>query len=108
MHRFSQLGKQVSQNPVMQADLPSAPAQPTMDKPISAFQWISLVRATWTWVLRPLWYIGFKWPAQLIFIGMAPRPLSHRDDVRQREADGWRAQRRRDEMLAHTERRSDQ
>ncbi|CAB3842133.1 hypothetical protein ACMU6081_24485 [Achromobacter mucicolens] len=81
MDPLKPLGKALSQNPLMGTDVPlSVPPGVAPDQPISAFQWMSLAKATWTWVLRPLWYLCFKWPSQLFLIGMStPRSKSNWD-----------------------------
>lgn len=88
------LGKPLSQNPLMGPDVPlSSPIQSGVEQPISAFQWVSLVRATWTWVFRPLWYLCFKWPTQLIL----PVASVRRDEERRREDEEWWEHRKRQE-----------
>jgi len=69
MGPLTPLGKPLSQLPLGGADVPASSAPQSTDAPISAFQWVSLAKATWTWVLRPLWYLCFKWPSQLLFAG---------------------------------------
>lgn len=71
MDPLKPLGKALSQNPLMSSNVPlSASPDAAAQQPISAFQWMSLAKATWTWILRPLWYLCFKWPVQLIGMGM--------------------------------------
>ncbi|MFJ3465300.1 hypothetical protein [Achromobacter spanius] len=90
MASITPLGKALSQNPLPSADAPlSAPISTTVEQPISAFQWVSLAKATWTWVLRPLWYLCFKWPTQLLFPQGSRR--SSADEWRERnEQEAWR------------------
>lgn len=72
MDPLKPLGKALSQNPLMGRDVPlSATSSIPAEQPISAFQWMSLAKATWTWILRPLWYLCFKWPSQLFLLGMS-------------------------------------
>lgn len=94
MDPITPLGKSLSQSPMLGSDVPlSSPIQGAAEPPISAFQWVSLVRATWTWVLRPLWYLCFKWPAQLIL----PVASAGRDEGRRRENEEWLDHRKRQE-----------
>jgi hypothetical protein len=82
MDPLKPLGKALSQNPLLGNDVPlSAPPGVAPEKPISAFQWMSLAKATWTWILRPIWYLCFQWPAQLLGMGMAT-PKGGLDDRR--------------------------
>ncbi|KNE27083.1 hypothetical protein AFM18_14540 [Achromobacter spanius] len=79
MEPLKPLGKALSQNQLMGPDVPLSSAV-SSEQPISAFQWISLAKATWTWILRPLWYLCFKWPSQLFLLGMStPSSKSDRD-----------------------------
>lgn len=79
MDPLKPLGKALSQNPLMGSDVPlSATSSIPATQPISAFQWMSLAKATWTWILRPLWYLCFKWPSQLFLLGMST-PTSKND-----------------------------
>lgn len=72
MEPLKPLGKALSQSPVASAAVPMpAPSVGSVEQPISAFQWVSLAKATWTWILRPIWYLCFKWPSQLLIMGMA-------------------------------------
>ncbi|MNW98888.1 hypothetical protein D3C86_283560 [compost metagenome] len=89
MAPITPLGKALSQNSLPSADAPlSAPFPGVADQPVSAFQWVSLARATWTWVLRPLWYLCFKWPTQLLF---PQSGKSNSDEWRERnEQEVWR------------------
>lgn len=63
------LGKQLSDSPIVSNAAPLAsgfsglPAAP--EQPVSAFQWVSLVRATWTWILRPLWQLCVIFPFKI-------------------------------------------
>jgi hypothetical protein len=57
------LGKPLSQSPVAASQTPIGQTVPAgQTQPISVFQWISLARASWTWLIRPLWYFCFVWP----------------------------------------------
>jgi len=79
MDPLKPLGQALSRTPPVNAAVPlSMPTGTTPEQPISAFQWISLAKATWTWILRPLWYLCFKWPAQLFLVGMST-PRSKRE-----------------------------
>lgn len=81
MDPLKPLGKSLSQNPLVGSNVPaSPPLAGAPAQPVSAFQWMSLAKATWTWILRPLWYLCFKWPSQLFFLGMStPRSKSNWD-----------------------------
>ena len=90
MTPLTPLGKPLTQAPLPGSQTPapsigqSVPAGQA--QPISAFQWISLVRATWTWLLRPLWYFCFVWPTKLL------RCMSYSEaeaDRRRREYEDW-------------------
>ncbi|WP_287955579.1 hypothetical protein [Achromobacter sp.] len=87
MEPLKPLGKPLSCGSLPGADVPaqSSLGAAAVDQPISAFQWISLVRATWTWLLKPLWYITFKLPTQMLLY-MRPSPQST-EDQRRRQAD---------------------
>lgn len=94
MAPLTPFGKPLTQRPVASADVPIASATaPAGDKPVSASQWISLARATWTWILRPLWHLCVQWPVKLIFSGLVVS-TSKKDD----EDDDWHARRQSDEM----------
>jgi len=99
MAPITPLGKPLSQRSLPSADLPaqvpSFGSTATGEKPISAFQWISLARATWTWLIRPLWLLCVKWPVMLILPSQASRKSN--DDRMDRF---WRehAQQQSDEM----------
>ncbi len=67
MGPITPLGKPLSQTPLGGANSPAPSAPLSSNTPVSAFQWVSLAKATWTWILRPLWYLCFQWPAQLFF-----------------------------------------
>lgn len=70
MAPLTPLGKPLSRAPLVSQEVPfSASSQTGTEQPISAFQWVSLARASWTWILRPLWYLCFKWPTQLFIAG---------------------------------------
>ncbi|MDH0740365.1 MULTISPECIES: hypothetical protein [Achromobacter] len=74
MPPITPLGKPLSQNPLMNSSVPLSPASTVAgDQPISAFQWVSLFKAAWTWIVRPLWYICFKWPAMMVLPSAASR-----------------------------------
>jgi len=101
MAPITPFGKPLSQSPLMGSEtLPPSATTTGAEKPISAFQWVSVLRATWTWILRPLWYVCFKWPAQLLFVGLAPRSVSRADEERRRDDDEWWAQRQHEELNA--------
>lgn len=71
MRPLTPLGKSLSQSPPPSAGTPLvSPPVGAEQAPISAFQWMSLAKASWTWILRPLWYLCFKWPSQLLLAGM--------------------------------------
>lgn len=99
MAPITPLGKPLSQQSLPSADLPaqvpSFGSTTTGEKPISAFHWISLARATWTWLIRPLWLLCVKWPVMLILPSQASRKSN--DDRMDRF---WRehAQQQSDEM----------
>lgn len=101
MAPLTPFGKPLSQNPLMDSEaLPPSATTTGAEKPISAFQWVSVFRATWTWILRPLWYVCFKWPAQLFFVGLAPGSVSRGDEERRRESERRWVQRQHDEWNA--------
>ena len=82
MASITPLGKPLSQNSVVGANVPlSGNGIPAPTQNITAFQWWSLARATWTWILRPLWYLCFKWPTKLLI----PTISDAEDDRRRRE-----------------------
>ncbi|MDH0090881.1 hypothetical protein N7373_05425 [Achromobacter mucicolens] len=69
MGPITPLGKPLTQQPIASADIPVTPAiAPQVEEPVTAFQWVSLARASWNWIVRPLWYICVKWPLQLMLI----------------------------------------
>ncbi|MNV56582.1 hypothetical protein D3C71_1488740 [compost metagenome] len=83
MDPLKPLGKALTQNPLIGRDVPlSATSTVPSEQPISAFQWMSLVKATWTWILRPLWYLCFKWPSQLFMLGMSTPSSKNESDWR--------------------------
>lgn len=94
MPPITPLGKPLSQQALPSADQPArafpSGSATTGEAPISAFQWVSLARATWTWLVRPLWLLCVKWPAMLVLPASSKRP----DDPRRRAQD--RARRRAD------------
>ncbi len=83
------LSKSISQQPIAGTNaptqIPSLGSAATPDQPISAFQWVSLARATWTWLLKPLWYLCVKWPVQILL----PVASKRRDEEWQRREDEW-------------------
>lgn len=96
MTPLTPLGKALTESPLPSSQTPVSKfgqPVPAMDEqPISVFQWVSLARATWTWLLRPLWYFCFKWPTNLVRYMLAQAPESD-GDRRRREAqeyDGWK------------------
>lgn len=94
MSPITPLGKPLSQNPMVGSHIPlSSPTQAAPAEPISAFQWVSLARAAWTWILRPIWYLCFKWPTKLL----VPTVTAARSDERRREEEEWWDHRRRQE-----------
>ncbi len=101
MSPITPLGKALSQSPLPGANSPSvSPTVGTAQAPISAFQWVSLAKASWTWILRPLWYLCFKWPSLLILGGLKGSDSDQRDfrkhqeirirrDERNERMKGW-------------------
>ncbi len=91
MPPITPLGKPLSQQPVPGANIPvqtpSAVRSPG-EEPISAFQWVSLARATWNWLIRPLWLLCVKWPAMLILPSSASG--GRQDERRRRDDDNAR------------------
>lgn len=90
MGPITPLGKPLSQQPFASTNVPtqvSSVIGSAADKnqPISAFQWVSLARATWTWLLKPLWYLCVKWPVMMILPGVSKQ----RDEEWQRREDEW-------------------
>ncbi|MDZ5618037.1 hypothetical protein U2261_25720 [Achromobacter xylosoxidans] len=78
MNPITPLGKPLRQQPVPGADVPlSLTATRHVEEPVTALQWVSVARATWNWILRPLWYIFIKWPLQLLVV---PSSRSTSDD----------------------------
>ncbi|MCY1502386.1 hypothetical protein D9M68_364860 [compost metagenome] len=87
MDPITPLGKPLSQGPLVNPNVPLQPSVPDAgEAPISAFQWISLVRATWTWLLKPLWYLCFKWPSLIISTSAVSRG-GNDNERRRRDAD---------------------
>lgn len=104
MTPLTPLGKPLSQNPLpgngvpvsgphasvfagfqqtgFQQPYPSGSSEPT------AFQWVSLARATWTWLIRPLWYFCVVWPMKVMRYMLVQAPESE-GDRRRREEDEW-------------------
>jgi hypothetical protein len=64
MPPLTPLGKHLSQGPI--AGNSAVPPASAASQPVSAFQWLSLARATWMWVLRPIWYLCFVFPSKLV------------------------------------------
>lgn len=61
-------GKTLSQQPPPNSPHQQSTVVASADaQPVTAFEWVSLARATWKWLIRPLWYICFKWPAVMMF-----------------------------------------
>ena len=82
MALITPLGKPLSQQPFASMNVPTNVSSvvgnaPDTDQPISAFQWVSLARATWTWLLKPLWYLCVKWPVMMI---LSPSSRKERED----------------------------
>ncbi|CUJ49729.1 hypothetical protein [Achromobacter kerstersii] len=60
------LGKALSQGPVPNANAPLNPAAQLGQAPtISAFEWFSLARGAWMWIIRPIWYLCVVFPFKL-------------------------------------------
>lgn len=94
MSPLTPLGKPLSQSPPAGVNAPlPAPPMGAGQPPISAFQWISLAKAAWTWILRPLWYLCFKWPSQLI---LAPLKGSDDSDLQRQQEIRIRRDQRED------------
>jgi len=95
MEPITPLGKPLSQNLLNGTEIPfsngTVPGVP--EKPISAFQWIGLVRAIWVWIFRPLWYICFVWPVKLLIPATPTKEEEERREIERRE------HRRQQEML---------
>jgi len=100
MAPLAPFGKPLSQHSLVGSEaLPPSATTTGAEKPISAFQWVSVLRATWTWILRPLWYLCFKWPAQMLLYMRPPQDDKYWEE-RRRNEDEWQAQRRREEWVA--------
>lgn len=94
MPPITPLGKPLSQQPLSQSSFPHEAAS-SADKPISAFELVSLIRATWTWLIKPLWYLCVKWPVMAVL----PPRLSQREiEEREKKRREWEDFRRRREM----------
>ncbi|WP_232464575.1 hypothetical protein [Bordetella genomosp. 8] len=65
---------------------------------ISPFQWISLARATWTWIMRPLWNLCFVFPTKVIRYTMSSSPPSEEAGRRQEDWDHTERRRRDEEF----------
>lgn len=85
------LGKPMSPPSVAGSAAPLQVGTTAPGQPVSVFQWLSIVRATWTWLLRPLWILFFQWPAKIFFT-----PFSSSDADRKREEDDWDHRQRQD------------
>lgn len=71
MASFPTPNKSGSQNQSVEHYLSSTAFSSTSPRtPISTFQWLSLARATWMWVLRPLWYLCVVFPSKLLGFGL--------------------------------------
>ena len=82
MAPITPLGKPLSQQPFVGTSVPtdvSSAMGSTGDtnQPISAFQWVSVARATWTWLLKPLWLLCVKWPTMMI---LSPSSCKDREE----------------------------
>jgi hypothetical protein len=97
MASITPLGKPLSRNSVVGSNIPLANPGPLGgEQPISAFKWLSLVRATWTWILRPLWHLCFKWPVKLLIPTMS-------DAEDKRRSDEWDERRRQEQSEQESE-----
>jgi hypothetical protein len=97
------ISKSLPQRPVGVANIPVQASSPSLsdgaavNQPISAFQWISLARATWTWLLKPLWYLCVKWPVMMILSPSSRKEREERleqfwkDHAQQQDDARWRA-----------------
>jgi hypothetical protein len=82
MAPITPLGKPLSQQPFAGMNVPTDLSSvvgcgANTNQPISAFQWVSLARATWTWLLKPLWYLCVKWPVMMI---LSPSSRKEREE----------------------------
>ena len=108
MAPLTPLGKPLSQQPLVGEHVATSSTLHgvSAEQPVTAWQWVSLARATWTWLIRPLWYMFFKWPSKLLL----PPPLTdaeyeeerrrqHEEDIWQKEwrERNWRDWRERNE-----------
>jgi len=90
MSLITPLGKPLTQRPVAGADIPVTPATAaSAEQPVTAFQWFSLARASWNWIVRPLWYICVKWPT-LLMVGTRSASA-----IRDEEMPAWRKRHKR-------------
>ncbi len=91
------ISKSFPQQPVVGADMPVQASSPSVsggaavNQPIFAFQWVSLARATWTWLIRPLWLLCVKWPVMMVL----PHRISEKEweERLRRERDNENADR---------------
>ena len=91
MAPITPLGKALTQQPLVGAEIPlSGSVAPVAEKPISASQWLSLARASWTWILRPLWYLCFKWPAQMLLLMRPPQDEGYWQEKKRQEDEAIR------------------
>lgn len=81
MSPITPLGRPLSQQPIAGNNTPVTPTTAApVEQPVTAFQWFSLARASWNWIVRPLWYICVKWPLQLLVVN----PPTSRSDNSER------------------------
>jgi len=83
------LGKPLTQNPVVSADVPFDNPR----EPISAFDWFSVMRVTWKFLIRPMWHLCVKLPWQLVQAGSYVSP-----EEQKRRDDDWHDSRRNEEI----------
>lgn len=79
-----------SARPDLSAIKPDAPGTP------SVFDWISLARATWTWLLRPLWYICVVFPCKFCFAMLKANARTQEEEDRRLD-DEWYTRRQQEE-----------
>lgn len=82
MDRIKPLGSSLPSS-----DAASSVASTTVSTKVSAFQWISLARGTWMWIIRPLWYLIVVFPCRLMGYMLGSHPMGAISDQQYQDYD---------------------
>lgn len=82
MDRIKPLGSSLPSS-----DAASSAVSATVSTKVSALQWVSLARATWMWIIRPLWYLLVVFPCRLMGYMLGSHPMGAISDRQYQDYD---------------------